>query len=141
MYIWESISKAIRILLLSKGSTDDKKKIIKKYLNEHINNTKEKITINSNLVINLLEFKKVILTYISCVSTRGLENVIKALDNDPKEAEFLNNAINSYGLNSKILRRKKGYMVYIKESEKISAFWVFEYIDVRSLTTDVLPSR
>ena len=76
-------------LLLSKGYTDDKKKIIKKYLNEHINNTKERITLNSNLVINLLEFKKVILTYISCVSTRGLENVIKAMDNNPKEAEFL----------------------------------------------------
>ena len=76
-------------LLLSKGCTDDKKKIIKKYLNEHINNTKERITLNSNLVINLLEFKKVILTYISCVSTRGLENVIKAMDNNPKEVEFL----------------------------------------------------
>ena len=76
-------------LLLSKGSTDDKKKIIKKYLNEHINNTKERTTIHSNLVINLLEFKKVILTYISCVSTRGLENVIKALDNDEDEQEFL----------------------------------------------------
>ena len=76
-------------LLLSKGSTDDKKKIIKKYLNEHINNTKERITANSNLVINLLEFKKVILTYISCVSTRGLENVIKAINNDPKESEIL----------------------------------------------------
>ena len=77
-------------LLLSKGSTDDKKKIIKKYLNEHINNTKERIGVNSNLVINLLEFKKVILTYISCVSTRGLENVIKALANDDKEKSFLN---------------------------------------------------
>ena len=76
-------------LLLSKGSTDDKKKIIKKYLNEHINNTKERIAVNSNLVINLLEFKKVILTYVSCVSTRGLENVIKAMDNDPNETEFL----------------------------------------------------
>ena len=76
-------------LLLSKGCTDDKKKILKKYLNEHINNTKERITANSNLVINLLEFKKVILTYISCVSTRGLENVIKAMDSNPKEAEFL----------------------------------------------------
>ncbi len=75
-------------LLLSKGSTDDKKKIIKKYLNEHINNTKEK-TINYNLVINLLEFKKVILTYISCVSTRGLENVIKAIDNNPNESAIL----------------------------------------------------
>ena len=41
------------------------------------------------MVINLLEFKKVILTYISCVSTRGLENVIKALDNDPEEQDFL----------------------------------------------------
>ena len=78
-------------LLLSKGSTEDKKKIIKRYLNEHINNTKERITINSNLVINLLEFKKVILTYISCVSTRGLENVIKAIDNDPEECKFLEN--------------------------------------------------
>ena len=79
-------------LLLSKGSTDDKKKIIKKYLNEHINNTKERITANSNLVINLLEFKKVILTYVSCVSTRGLENVInviKAMKEDSEDRKFL----------------------------------------------------
>ena len=76
-------------LLLSKGSTLEKKKVIKKYLNEHINNTKERLLYNSNLVINLLEFKKVILTYISCVSTRGLENVIKAMDNDPEEKKFL----------------------------------------------------
>ena len=76
-------------LLLSKGSTDDKKRIIKKYLNEHINNTKERVTANSNLVINLLEFKKVILTYVSCVSTRGLENVIKAMNNEENEREFL----------------------------------------------------
>ena len=76
-------------LLLCKGSTDDKKKIIKKYLNEHINSTREKIRVNSNLVLNLIEFKKVILTYVSCVSTRALENVIKAMDNDPKESAFL----------------------------------------------------
>lgn len=37
-------------------------------------------------------------------------------------ANFLNSLINSYNLNSKVLRRKKGYMVYIKESEKISDF-------------------
>ena len=35
-------------------------------------------------------------------------------------AEFLNNLVNEYNLNSKVHRRKKGYMVYIKESEKIS---------------------
>jgi len=76
-------------LLLCKGSTDDKKKIIKKYLNEHINSTRERVTVNSNLVLNLIEFKKVILTYVSCISTRALDNVIKAMDNDPKESAFL----------------------------------------------------
>lgn len=37
-------------------------------------------------------------------------------------AEFLNNLLKTRGLNSKILHRKKGYMVYIKEAEKISDF-------------------
>ena len=32
----------------------------------------------------------------------------------------MNNLLNEYNLNSKVHRRKKGYMVYIKESEKIS---------------------
>ena len=67
-------------LLLSKGSTEKKNNIIKKYLNEHINNTKERLNKNSNLVMNLIDFKKVILTYISCISTRALENVIKVID-------------------------------------------------------------
>ncbi len=35
-------------------------------------------------------------------------------------ANFLCNLLNEYNLNAKVLRRKKGYMVYIKESEKIS---------------------
>ncbi len=35
-------------------------------------------------------------------------------------ADFLCDLLNQYNLNAKVLRRKKGYMVYIKESEKIS---------------------
>ena len=35
-------------------------------------------------------------------------------------ANFLCELLNSYNLNAKVLRRKKGHMVYIKESEKIS---------------------
>lgn len=35
-------------------------------------------------------------------------------------ANFLCKLLNEYNLNAKVLRRKKGYMVYIKESEKIS---------------------
>ncbi len=36
-------------------------------------------------------------------------------------ANFLCAILNEYNLNAKVHRRKKGYMVYIKESEKISA--------------------
>ena len=47
---------------------------------------------------------------------------LEIISNNVKHAEFLRDLINSYNLNSKTLRRKKGYMVYIKESEKISDF-------------------
>ena len=39
-----------------------------------------------------------------------------------EEAKFISNLLNSFDLNSKILSRDKGYMVYIKESEKIGDF-------------------
>ena len=47
---------------------------------------------------------------------------LEIISNNVKHAEFLRDLINSFNLNSKVLRRKKGYMVYIKESEKISDF-------------------
>ena len=47
---------------------------------------------------------------------------LELIVNTSEFAEFLKNQINTYNLNSKVLRRKKGYMVYIKESEKISDF-------------------
>ena len=37
-------------------------------------------------------------------------------------ANFINDILNSYYLNSRILKREKHYMVYIKEAEKISDF-------------------
>ena len=40
--------------------------------------------------------------------------------NNEEFANFLKDVLNSYDLNAKTLRRAKGYMVYIKESEKIS---------------------
>lgn len=39
-----------------------------------------------------------------------------------KEAEFIEKLLNNFNLNSKILTRDKGYMVYIKEAEKIGDF-------------------
>lgn len=37
-------------------------------------------------------------------------------------ANFLNDILNGYNLNSKVIKREKNYMVYIKEAEKISDF-------------------
>lgn len=42
---------------------------------------------------------------------------------DTKEyADFINKLLNSYNLNSKVIKREKNYTVYIKEAEKISDF-------------------
>lgn len=47
---------------------------------------------------------------------------LEIIINDLDKANFIKDLLNSYNLNSKVLRRKKGYMIYIKESEKISDF-------------------
>ena len=39
-----------------------------------------------------------------------------------KTAEFVNNLLNEMRFNSKVIKREKSYMVYIKEAEKISDF-------------------
>lgn len=40
----------------------------------------------------------------------------------PEEAVFIQKLLNIFELNAKILSREKGYMIYIKEAEKISDF-------------------
>ena len=40
----------------------------------------------------------------------------------PEEAVFVQKLLNIFELNAKILAREKGYMIYIKEAEKISDF-------------------
>ena len=47
---------------------------------------------------------------------------LEFLINDTMYAKYLNELLNNNNLNSKILHRKKGYMIYIKEAEKISDF-------------------
>ena len=56
-----------------------------------------------------------------------------------KTAEFVNNLLNEMRFNSKVIKREKSYMVYIKEAEKISDFIrmlnattsLFYYEDIR----------
>ena len=47
---------------------------------------------------------------------------MEILMNQPKEAIFVQKLLNIFDLNAKILNRDKGYMVYIKEAERISDF-------------------
>lgn len=47
---------------------------------------------------------------------------LEYLIDEKEEAEFISKLLNEFDLNSKILSRDKGYMVYIKEAEKIGDF-------------------
>ena len=40
----------------------------------------------------------------------------------PNEAVFIQKLLNIFDLNAKILNRDKGYMIYLKEAEKISDY-------------------
>ena len=47
---------------------------------------------------------------------------MEILVTQPEEAIFIQKLLNIFDLNAKILGREKGYMIYIKEAEKISDF-------------------
>ena len=47
---------------------------------------------------------------------------MELLVREPNEAVFIQKLLNVFDLNAKILNREKGYMIYIKEAEKISDF-------------------
>ena len=47
---------------------------------------------------------------------------MELLISKPKEAVFIQKLLNVFDLNAKILNREKGYMIYIKEAEKISDY-------------------
>jgi DNA-binding protein WhiA len=47
---------------------------------------------------------------------------LEFLIDDSEYATFISDLLNDYDLNSRIIKRKNGYMVYIKEAEKISDF-------------------
>ena len=47
---------------------------------------------------------------------------LEILIDSPEEAVYVQKLLNQFELNAKILNREKGYMIYIKEAEKISDF-------------------
>ena len=51
-----------------------------------------------------------------------LKGTFEILASLPEEAVYVQKLLNNFELNAKILNREKGYMIYIKEAEKISDF-------------------
>jgi DNA-binding protein WhiA len=63
--------------------------------------------------------------FISCGSVNDPKTSryhLEFLVDNLEYAKFIEDILNNYNLNSKIIRREKNYMIYIKEAEKISDF-------------------
>ena len=92
-----------------------------------INDKNEFLMIPSESLLSDEELKRAYLRGVFLVSgslndPKTSRYHLEFLIYNTKYANFLNNLLNDNNLNSKILHRKKGYMIYIKESEKISDF-------------------
>ena len=92
-----------------------------------VNDKNELLKIPSESLLSDEELKRAYLRGVFLVSgslndPKTSRYHLEFLINDTSYATFLNNTLNEAGLNSKILHRRKGYMIYIKEAEKISDF-------------------
>lgn len=92
-----------------------------------VNEKNEFLKIPSEAILSDEELKRAYLrgVFLVCGSLNDPKTSryhLEFLINDTEYANFFNNLLNECDLNSKILHRKKGYMIYIKEAEKISDF-------------------
>lgn len=92
-----------------------------------VNDKNELLRIPSESMLSDEELKRAYLRGVFLVSgslndPKTSRYHLEFLINDTSYANFLNNLLKESNLNSKILHRKKGYMIYIKEAEKISDF-------------------
>ena len=92
-----------------------------------VNDKNELLKVPSESLLSDEELKRAYLRGVFLVSgslndPKTSRYHLEFLINDTSYAKFLNDTLNECGLNSKILHRRKGYMIYIKEAEKISDF-------------------
>lgn len=135
-------------IIVRKGYNFNKNYI---YLLE-INHQKEEIMLDLGLNKNIPEHYLVDDEELKRAYLRGLFLACGSI-NDPKKsryhleflvsdneyAEFINDLLNSFYLNSKVLKRDNKYMIYLKEAEKIGDFLriinainaLFYYEDIR----------
>lgn len=102
-----------------------KKEIILKDLSIIIDGTYQNIP--KNYIINDEECLRAYLRGL-LISTGSINDPktsryhLEFIVDNAEYAEFISHQLNKFRLNSKILKREKNYMVYIKEAEKISDF-------------------
>lgn len=138
----EKINRLNKNYLIHIEVIDKEKKILKTL--GIINEEGKRLYIPKNYICDSLEEKKSYLrgAFLICGSVNDpstsryhLEFIIE----NKKTAEFISSLLNELNYNSKVLKREKNYMVYIKESERISDFIkllnaynsLFYYEDIR----------
>jgi len=128
--LFKELYKIIPKITVRKGYNYNKNYIYIIEINKKTDEIKKELSLNNIPKEYLVADDNLIRAYI-----KGLF-LAKGSINDPKTsryhleilvdnneyAEFVSNLINKYNLNSKILKRENKYMIYIKESEKISDF-------------------
>ena len=125
------IYKIVPKITVRKGYNYNKNFIYIIELKQKINEIKKDLSIETNIPNDyIIDDDNLTRSYIKGVflakgsindpqtSRYHLEIVV---DNE-EYANFINNIINKYNLNSKILKRETKYMIYIKEAEKIGDF-------------------
>jgi hypothetical protein len=73
-------------LLLCKADTKNKLEYLKYYLSTNINHSKES---DNNLIMNLYEFKKIIMVYFSCLTIIPFETYLKIKDSKDEKSDGL----------------------------------------------------
>ena len=135
-------------IIVRKGYNFTKNYIYIIEINEKIDLIKDELELNQNLPKEYLYSDE----YLLRAYLRGLFLSVGSI-NDPKKsryhlefmvnneeyATFISSLLNSFELNSKIIKRENRYMVYVKEAEKIGDFLrlieamnsLFYYEDIR----------
>ena len=117
-------------ITVRKGYNYNKKYIYIIEIKDKIEEIKKKLQLDKENLDILLEHENILRTYL-----KGLF-LAKGSINDPKTSRyhmeilvdkeeysnFINDSLNYYNLNSKIIKRENKYMIYIKEAEKIGDF-------------------
>lgn len=99
---------------------NQKKDLIKKDLNINLNIPEDYITDDEQLLRAYL--RGLFLICGSINDPKKSRYHLEFLVEDSEYANFISNKLNTYDLNSKVIKRENKYMIYLKEAEKIGDF-------------------